>query len=155
MKKTHFLFVPCVLILLASACNQAEKSSAGSKFLDTSAMDSSVKPGDNFYLYVNGNWIKRTTVPANDVGVGGFYDLYNRTQDSLHVLLDSVSKANDGPGTISQKVGDFYASGMDSATIEKRGYEPLKPYLEKIRNLKNASDVLDYVIAEQKENKSI
>ena len=156
MKKAPFsFFLLCAIILLITACNTGDKSSATKDFLDAPSMDSSIKPGDNFYLYANGNWLKKTQIPSTEYGVGGFNDLYNRTQDSLRVLLDSVSKANNPAASIEQKVGDFYASGMDSATIEKRGAEPLKPYLQQISNIKNANDVLSYVAELQKENKGI
>jgi putative endopeptidase len=156
MKKIPFLFFTlCAILLLTIACNTADRSVEGQNFLDASAMDPSIKPGDNFYLYANGNWLKNTQIPSTEYGVGGFNDLYNRTQDSLHILLDSVSKANNAVGSIEQKVGDFYASGMDTVTIEKRAAEPLKPYLQQISNVKNASEVLSYVSELQKENKSI
>jgi putative endopeptidase len=155
MKKTSFsLILFLAALILAIACNAPDQSSA-SKFLDTSAMDSSVKPGDNFYLFVNGRWLKNAVIPSTESGIGVFNDLYNRTQDNLRALLDSVSKASNPPGSIEQKVGDFYASGMDSVTIEKRGFEPLKPYLEQIASLKNSADVLSYVINLQKENANI
>ncbi len=156
MKKIFFpLLATSIILIMGTACNAPDKSSAGADFIDRSAMDSSVKPGDNFYLYVNGKWLKNAVIPSTESGIGGFNDLYNRTQDSLRVLLDSVSKANNSAGSIEQKVGDFYASGMDSATIDKRGYEPLKPYLQKINGIKNAKQVLSYIVELQKENKGI
>jgi putative endopeptidase len=118
-------------------------------------MDSSVKPGDNFYLYVNGNWIKNTKIPPTQSGVGGFTDLYYTTQDVLHHLLDSLSKANHDAGSIEQKVGDYYASGMDSSTIDKRGYDALKSYLAKISSITNPSGIMQYVAGLQKENSNI
>ena len=107
------------------ACNHTDTGNAGDKkFLDLASIDSSVKPGDNFYLYVNGKWIDKTKIPASQSGIGGFTDLYYQTQDVLHHLLDSLSKATLVAGSIEQKVGDYYASGMDSITIDKRGLNP-------------------------------
>src|SRR4051812_47319625 len=105
------------------------------KFIETDYMDSSVKPGDNFFLFVNGKWIKNTTIPPTESGVGSFLDVYNGTKGHLRSILDSVSKFPQAKGSLEQKVGDFYASGMDSSTIEKRGYEPLKPYFQQINAL--------------------
>src|SRR6202035_211776 len=113
---------------------------------------STVKPGNNFYSYVNGKWISRTEIPPTEYGVGGFIDLYNRTQGMLHQLLDSLSKANHIAGSIEQKVGDLYASGMDSATIDKLGYEPLKPWLVRISEIRNASGILKYITQLHREN---
>src|SRR5579871_3990053 len=156
MKKIFFpLLATSIILIMGTACNAPDKSSAGADFIDRSAMDSSVKPGDNFYLYVNGKWLKNAVIPSTESGVGGFNDLYNKTQANLRGLLDSISKTNNTPGSIEQKVADFYASGMDSTTVDKRGYEPLKPYLQKISDSKNAKDVLAYIIELQKENKPI
>ncbi|HLX91006.1 MAG TPA: hypothetical protein VKR32_04955, partial [Puia sp.] len=136
MKKSIlFDLLPLAILLAFAACVQSDQNVKGNSFLDAAAMDKSVRPGDDFYAYVNGTWIKKTQIPANDIGVGGFFDLYNRTQDSLHALLDSVSKENYAKGTIDQKVGDFYASGMDSLTIEKRGLEPVKLYLQRVNDI--------------------
>ncbi|MBS1933991.1 MAG: M13 family peptidase, partial [Bacteroidetes bacterium] len=156
MKNFFFsaLALYAVLIVITS-CNAPDKSAAVSDFIDHTGMDSSVKPGDNFYLYVNGKWLKNAVIPSTESGVGGFFDLYNKTQANLRSLLDSISKEKNAAGSIEQKVADFYASGMDSAAIEKRSYEPLKPYLQKISEIKNAKDVFAYIIELQKENKAI
>jgi len=155
MKKNlpGLLWISAVLLLVL-ACNNPDKTVTASKFLDAAAMDTSVKPGDNFYLYVNGSWLKKTTIPATEFGLGGFVDLYNSTQDILHSLLDSISKLSNAPGSIQQKVGDLYASGMDSVTIDKLGYEPIKPYLQKIQAIKTVPELLQYVAALQAEGKT-
>jgi putative endopeptidase len=124
-------------------------------YLDLSGIDSAVKPGNDFYLYANGKWFSKAIIPPTEVSVGGADDLYNNTQDVLHQILDSLSKAKLVSGTIEQKVGDFYASGMDSITIDKLGFEPLKPYLEKIDSMRNASDIMRYVVQMQQENKTL
>ena len=146
-------FISCIIFILwCSSCKHTDISKIDDKkFLDLASIDSSVNPGDNFYLFVNGKWINKTKIPASQSGVGGFTDLYYETQDVLHHLLDSLSKANLAPGTIQQKVGDYYASGMDSVTIEKRGLEPLKPYLAKIAGLTNSSGILQFVAELQTE----
>jgi putative endopeptidase len=132
-------------ILAFSSCNHTDIGKVDSKrFLDLASIDSSVKAGDNFYLYVNGKWVSKTKIPASQSGVGGFTDLYYQTQDVLHHLLDSLSNAKLVPGSIEQKVGDYYASGMDSATINNRGYEPLKPYLAKISSLTNPTSIMQF-----------
>jgi putative endopeptidase len=132
-------------ILAFSSCNHTDIGKVDSKrFLDLASIDSSVKAGDNFYLYVNGKWVSKTKIPASQSGVGGFTDLYYQTQDVLHHLLDSLSNAKLVPGSIEQKVGDYYASGMDSATVNNRGYEPLKPYLAKISSLTNPTSIMQF-----------
>lgn len=121
------------------------------KFIQTDYMDSSVKPGDNFYLFVNGKWIKNTTIPPTESGVGSFLDVYNGTKGHLRSILDSVSKFPQPKGSIEQKVGDFYASGMDSVTIEQRGYQPLQPYFEQINGLTDAKSIMKFEAQRHKE----
>ena len=98
------------------------------KFIDPANMDVSIKPGDNFYRYANGNWIKNNPVPPSKVRWGSFDNLFEETRKRLQTLLETAAaKASTDPA--SQKIGDFFTSGMDSLTIEKRGFEPIKPEL--------------------------
>jgi len=98
------------------------------EFLNPHAFDSSVKPGDNFFQFANGKWFDTVSIPATEMGAGSFFDLDKTVRQKLKSILDSVSDGKQVAGTIEQKVGDFYASGMDSATIEKLGYEPVKTF---------------------------
>jgi putative endopeptidase len=129
-------------MLVCTGCK--EKQNTPSAFIDINAIDTSVKPGDNFFLYANGNWLKKTTIPASEVGAGAFLDLYNRTKNNIHTILLDAEKNTAPAGSIQQKVGDFFASGMDSATIEKLGYTPIQPALNDISTLKNAADIIHY-----------
>jgi len=107
-------------------------------------MDPTVKPGDNFFEYVNGGWLKTAVIGATETSAGAGLDMFNGTKERLKGILDSVSKNPGAKGSIGQQVGDFYASGMDSATIEKRGYDPLKPYLAKINAFTSVKSMLQF-----------
>lgn len=151
MKKTLLFLAASVSILLFSACNNEDKQAkVQQKFLDASTRDSAVKPGDNFFLYANGKWIKETTIPPTEPAVGAFYNLRTKAKADLRAVADSISAANNlTKGSIEQLVGDFYASGMDSAGIEKRGYDPVKPDLQKIDAIKSAADIMSFVAAQE------
>lgn len=154
MKKTIYaLPVACCVLAFASCANNPKKEAT--PFLVTANMDSSVKPGDNFFLYANGRWVRQAEIPAIESGVGSFLELRNRTRAHLRNILDSLSKGGQTPGSIEQKVGDFYASGMDSATIEKRGYDPVKPYLQQIDAIKDVPGILQFIAAQQQEGDGI
>ncbi|MEO7265364.1 MAG: M13 family metallopeptidase [Ferruginibacter sp.] len=114
------------------------------KFIDPTNMDQSVKPGDNFYLYVNGNWLKNNTIPASKTSWGSFAELTEESVNALRELLEESSK-HPGTSTIARRVGDFYTSAMDSLAIEKKGYLPIKPFLDKINNLKSKTEVLNMI----------
>jgi len=145
------------LILFHLACNTKSntKAEASQNFIETENMDLSVKPGDNFYEYVNGKWLKTTKIPSTETGVGSFLDVYNKTKDHIKSILEEAAKSGAAEGTIEQKVGDFYTSGMDSITIEKRGYDPVRPYLKEIESIKSPREVMQYVASQHKLNGNI
>ncbi len=110
-------------------------------FIDKNNMDLSVKPGDNFFLYANGNWIKNNPVPASRTRWGSFDELRLENSGRLSSLLEEASHAAN-PDRTTQIIGDFYFSGMDSNTIEKKGASPVKPMLNEINEVKNVNDIL-------------
>ncbi|MEP6684430.1 MAG: M13 family metallopeptidase [Parafilimonas sp.] len=147
--KSKLLYVAVSLVAF-SACTNTDQTSK--KFVETGYMDSAVKPGDNFFEFVNGKWLDTIHIPETESGIGAFNDLADRTRDHLHEILDSVSKGDQPAGSIGQKVGDFYASGMDSIAIENRGYDPVKPYLQKIDSINDAAGIMAFVSQLQLEN---
>jgi putative endopeptidase len=106
-----------------------------SKTLALANIDSAVKPGDDFFLYANGKWLDTATIDPSESSAGSSVEMYNRTKAHLKSILDSVSSAKNASGSIGEKVGDFYASGMDSAAIEKAGYDPVKPALQDTKGI--------------------
>src|SRR4051794_5886885 len=91
-----------VLILTGVYAWKADKGPQR-KFIETAYMDPSVKPGDNFFLYVNGGWLKTAVIPPTETSLGSFLDLYNRTKNNLRLILDSVSSTQQPKGSIEQK----------------------------------------------------
>ena len=152
--KKHHLFIAVILVTLGLSAygQQTEKRHA---FIEKANIDSSVKPGDNFYLYVNGKWIKNTTIPPTETRIGSFLDVYNVTKEHVKGILVDVSKGGTPAGSIEQKVGDFYAAGMDSATIEKRGYDPIKPTLKEIDDLTDVKGIVAFIAKQQTKNNDI
>lgn len=104
------------------------------KYIDKSNMDLSVKPGDNFYQYANGKWIKGNPVPPSKTRWGSFDVLRETSSERLQGLLQDAVK-NRSEDRQSQIIGDFYASGMDSAAIEGKGYQPITPALNEINSV--------------------
>nr|WP_315417760.1 M13 family metallopeptidase [uncultured Pedobacter sp.] len=143
------LFLPAASVLLFAACqNKSHQATdtvnARTEFFDKAGMDTTVKPGDNFFLYANGKWMKNTQIPKTETGWGSFYTLYNDNLKNLNSILENAAKANAAKGSSEQKVGDFYTSGMDTLTIEKLGIEPIKPLLNKIDGIKNDKDLINF-----------
>lgn len=109
-------------------------------------LDTTVKPGDNFFLYANGGWLKRNPIPAaySNWGIGNVVN--DDLRERLRKINETAEKANAAKGSTSQKIGDFYYSGLDSPNIEKNGINAIKPQLDRIDNIKIKQDVLDAAI---------
>ncbi|MGB8539746.1 MAG: M13 family metallopeptidase [Acidobacteriaceae bacterium] len=93
-------------------------------------MDSSVKPGDNFYLYANGGWLKRTVIPPDRSRIGVFSALSDLSNQRTRTLVEDAAKANAPAGSETRKVADLYHSYMDEAGIESHGLKPIEPSLK-------------------------
>ncbi|MBU3744088.1 MAG: M13 family metallopeptidase, partial [Sediminibacterium sp.] len=140
------------LLLIAGVVLFSCKSTpdANSAAFDKAGMDTTIQPGDNFFRYANGNWLKTTQIPDDQSGWGSFFTLYDNNLKKLRVILDEVAAQSNAKGSAAQKVGDFYASGMDTLAIEKKGFEPLQPVLAKIAAVKNYAELLQLMGAEMK-----
>src|SRR6185312_4066529 len=93
-------------------------------------LDTHVSPGQNFYQYANGGWQKSHPIPAAYSTWGTFNILQVRNQKITRQLIEDAAKAHAAPGSAEQKVGDFYASGMDEKLINRVGIGPLSPELD-------------------------
>ncbi len=137
----------CSLCLfLAVACQEATDT----KSVVITGIDSSLKPGDDFFAYVNRIWYDSAQIPASQTGVGSYSFLNYPQRIRLQAILDSVSSVDNPPGSNEQKVGDFYRSGMDTITINNRGYEPIKPVLARIEAINDVPSMLKVVAEELK-----
>jgi len=147
IRRTYAFFWMIGFTMFLFSCGQ-KKSASETKLLDQSGIDSSVRPQDDFFHYVNGGWIKKTDIPASEATWGAGAILYQNTTQNLKNLIDSCSKLNAAKGTNEQKVGDFYTSAMDSAGIEKKGFSPLQADMQRIASLQSPKDILHEVAFE-------
>ncbi len=114
------------------------------KPIDSSNFDASMKPADDFFLYANGGWIKRTEIPPEYTRWGSFNELIERNNDALHVIAKKAQNTKVDPRMAPepQKVGDFYASGMDEKTIDALGAKPLDDEFKTIAAINDRSALL-------------
>ncbi len=142
----------CVALVLLSAWNVS--NAQNKSFVDVTGIDHSIKPGDNFFRFVNGRWYDTVAIANDQSGVGSYSFLNIPQKKLLQSILDSVSGTQNALGSIDQKVGDFYASGLDVATINKRGYEPVKPILARIDAISNLPTLFNFLGTEMKSGNS-
>ena len=104
-------------------------------------MDKSVRPGDDFYDYANGGWLKRTEIPPDRPGYGVFSRLDDLATKRTNDLITEIAKTNAAAGTPNRKIADLYNSFMNETAIEKRGLVPLRAQLDAIKAIKDKRDL--------------
>lgn len=133
-----------LLAALATACNSSSSSSTGSNGkpdLLRAALDTTVAPGDDFFRYANGTWLKNHPIPASESNSGIGIEVQKEVYERLRQTSIDAAKANAASGSNQQKIGDFWAVGMDSVKANQLGYTPIKPELDRIAALKSVADV--------------
>jgi len=109
-------------------------------------MDTTIKPGDDFFRYANGNWMKNNPVPPEYSIYGSFEELKEDNNEQLRSIMeDAVADRNVKAGSVKQKIADFYSSGMDSTAIEKAGITAIQKELDKIDAVNNTEDMVKLV----------
>lgn len=109
-------------------------------------LDTSISPSQNFYAYANGSWQKNNPIPPEYASWGSFNLVNEKVQKIVHEMLIKASEAKAQPGSIEQKVGDFYYSGMDEKTINQLGATPLKSEFSRIESINNLTDLQQELI---------
>ena len=116
----------------AAALSHAALAEPDVHGINPADMDPSVAACQDFNLYGNGGWLKANAIPADQSYWGSFTILEEQNRESLHKVLEKVSKASNAAGSDDQKIGDFYATCMDEAAVEAQGITPLKAELAAI-----------------------
>ncbi len=134
--------IAIISMILTTSCQQKldEKIT-----LDVSLIDQSFDPAEDFYHFANNGWMQKYPLPDDESRYGSFDQLAKETSEKVQTLLEELAAQNHEQGTIEQKIGDFYAMGMDTETIEKQGLDPLKPEFEKIAAIETMDDVQEQI----------
>ncbi|HEY8433502.1 MAG TPA: M13 family metallopeptidase, partial [Sphingomicrobium sp.] len=140
MKTRNILMVAGAALAIASPAASANKPAYGTWGVALEDMDNGVKPGDDFFAYAEGTWLKNHPIPADKTGAGYNYELPDQIELQVRKMVEDVS-AN--PTTdVERKIGDAYAAWMDESGIEARALEPLKPYLARIDAVKTRPELV-------------
>lgn len=136
------LIVPALAaVLLVVACVSKNKVALGPDPL-AAHIDSTVNPAADFFLYANGKWFKQNPIPGSEQSNGLWTIIQDTINEQIKSICISSSKANESKGSNKQKIGDFYASGLDSTLLNKKGLADIQANFGKIDNIKNLQELL-------------
>ncbi len=145
------LILSAAALLVLAACGQepatevvTEAAAPLRSGIDISYLDSNVKPGDDFFAYVNGKWVEETEMPADKSRYGTFDILRDESQDNVKAIIEMSATGDFAKGSDEQKVGDLYKSYLDMDARDARGVAPLEPELERIAKIASHDDLAVY-----------
>ncbi len=145
------LIISAAALAVLAACGQepatesvTEAAAPSRSGIDVSYLDADVRPGDDFFAYVNGKWVEETEMPADKSRYGTFDILRDESQDHVKAIVELSATGDFAKGTDEQKVGDLYKSYLDMDARDARGLEPLQPELERIASISSYEDLAVY-----------
>ena len=141
MPKSSLLAAVAGIALITSAAAPAAKPVFGDWGYSPAAMDPTVKPGNDFWSFVNGRWNASTQIAPDRASAGPFVTLSDQSEKDVRAIVDSLSNAPQRSG-LGQQVGDYYDSFMDTATLDRLGGAPLGQYLAQIAAVKTRADLV-------------
>lgn len=146
--------IGAVVLLILSACGQQTEQQPVSEEpkelrsgVNLANMDASVRPGDDFFSYVNGTWVASTEIPADRSKYGTFDLLRDEAQEAVKLIIEESASGDFANGTDEQKVGDLYKSFLDVEGRDAKGIAPLRPELEQIDAIQDYKDLVIYFAA--------
>lgn len=146
----YIRYMKKILILLSSsallACNSATQKNEIDPLV--SHIDSSISPGDNFFMFANNNWFKANPIPSSRTSAGIFRTIQDTVNSQVRQICEKSAAITDADkGSKEQMIGDYYFSGLDTNTIEKNGINALQAHLSQIAAIKTTNDVLSAAAA--------
>jgi putative endopeptidase len=150
VSRTLLFLLPAILLgacggndsAMETAAPAAAPSNTLGSGIDTANFDTSVRPGDDFYAYVNGTWLANTPMPSDKSNYGSFTALADDAEAYLREIIEAAAAQDAAPGSDAQKVGDFFQSFMDEERIEVLGAEPLQATLAEIAAITDKNALL-------------
>ncbi len=129
-----------MIIVVAVAVASSAYGQNLSSGIDPNNLDKTVRPGDNFYQYAAGGWLKSHPLDDEHTDNGAFTDLYEKSQKDIQELILQYASSPQQKGSLGQKIGSLYNLMMDSVRLNKEGWAPLKPTLERIKAIKDRKE---------------
>ncbi len=137
---TPFIIGFILMVMGLSACKPAQRPIEQDALV--AHIDSTVKPGDDFFQFANGKWFKENPIPATEQSNGIFQLIQDTINAQVHNICVSAAAHVEKKGSNKQKIGDFYYAGMDSVSLNKKGISDLKEDLARIDEIKDLNGVI-------------
>lgn len=145
----------CSSLLLMTGCTTSADSSndallmtqktALASGINQANVDKNIRPQDNFYRYVNGNWLKNHDIPGDKTAIGSFYDLRDKADDDVKAIIEELAATDNLIlGSDEQKVADIFRSYMNSDKRNHLGTKPIQPIFDAINNINNKSELATF-----------
>ncbi len=157
LRTVSMLMTALTLILMVAGCGQSDQKEASpmentlKSGLFTEHFDTTERPQDNFFMHVNGTWIKNAVIPSDRTSDGAFYELREKSRSDVKTIIDELAARTDlKAGSDEQKVADLYNSIVDTARVNDLGLEPLRTQLEAIDSISNKSEMSRWLARSQK-----
>ena len=142
------LITGALALFVLAGCGQDQAGEPATEALksgiDISSLDPNVKPGDDFFAYVNGKWVAETEMPGDKARYGTFDILRDESQEDVKAIIEMSASGDFAKGTDEQKVGDLYKSYLDMESRNARGIEPLQPELDRIDAIASHEELAAY-----------
>jgi len=145
MRRLLPFLVLCLAIPALLSAPPATKTTRAVPALDLAGMDRSVAPGDDFFAFANGAWVKRTEIPGNRSSFGISDEVADLTGRRVAALIQAAVEVKAPTGSELRKIADFYAGFMDTSTIEARGLRPLEPTFKAIASIQDRQALAHYL----------
>ncbi len=142
MRRFLYWFLSLLLVAIFTGCGNDNGNTEVSG-VELANMDNTIKPQDDIYDYVNGDWLKKTVIPSDKSSYSAFTEVYEKTQKDLNDIIDEISKKpSDQMSDDEKKIYDLYRSFMDTDTIEKLGISPLQNYIDEISDANSYEELV-------------
>lgn len=127
-----------LMMLMMNGCNSSKKTSG----IDLTNLDTTARPGDDFYQYACGGWMKKNPLKGEYARYGTFDKLAEENTEQLRQLIEEIASQSHADGTVEQKIGDLYQLAMDSDRLNRDGYQPVLGELKKLSEVKTTNALI-------------